>query len=261
MVLGYPEVSSWLLLRGLTRESRHWGNFPQLLQAAQPDTRMVAIDLPGSGGLHTQTSPLRIEDIADQCRGQAGDLGLSPPYNIVALSLGAMVAVAWANAHPDEVASCVLINTSLRPFNRFHRRLRPGRYPSLLRLLLPMSDRARETLIFRMTSNRTEDRERIVDDWVAIHRTHPLAAANALRQLVAAARYRAPAERPTPRMLILASLGDRLVHPECSRQLARAWQTDFAEHPTAGHDLPLDDGAWVTQQIGLWCAKEPYHHG
>jgi pimeloyl-ACP methyl ester carboxylesterase len=254
-------MSSWLLLRGLTREGRHWGDFPKLLQATLPDTRIVNIDLPGSGSLHAQKSPLRIEDIAEHCRRQAGELGLSPPYNILALSLGAMVAVAWADAHPDELDAVVLINTSLRPFSRFHRRLRPDRYPSLLHLLLPMSDRARETLIFRMTSSRTEDQERIVEDWVAIRRTHPVSAANAVRQLVAAARYRAPAERPTSRLLILASLGDTLVHPECSRQLAKAWQTDFVEHPSAGHDLTLDDGAWVARQIEFWCATEPYRHG
>ena len=35
------------------------------------------------------------------------------------MSLGAMVAVAWANAHPQELARCVLINASLRPFSPF----------------------------------------------------------------------------------------------------------------------------------------------
>jgi hypothetical protein len=59
----------------------------------------------------------------------------------------------------------------------------------------------------------------------------------------------------------MLAAGDRLVDPECSRTLARAWQADFIEHPNAGHDLPLDDGAWVAQQIERWSATEPYHDG
>ena len=71
-------------------------------------------------------------------------------------------------------------------------------------------------------------------------------------QLVAAARYRAPLARPAPPLLILASEHDALVDHSCSRQLARHWTTAFAEHPTAGHDLPLDDGPWVARQVGHW---------
>jgi pimeloyl-ACP methyl ester carboxylesterase len=39
-----------------------------------------------------------------------------------------MVAVEWASRYPQEIARCVLINTSMRPYSRFHQRLRWQNY-------------------------------------------------------------------------------------------------------------------------------------
>jgi pimeloyl-ACP methyl ester carboxylesterase len=41
-----------------------------------------------------------------------------------------MVAVEWASRYPQEIARCVLINTSMRPYSRFHQRLRWQNYPA-----------------------------------------------------------------------------------------------------------------------------------
>jgi pimeloyl-ACP methyl ester carboxylesterase len=70
------------------------------------------------------------------------------------MSLGAMVAVAWADRHPDELAGGVLINTSLRPFSPWYQRLRPANYLALLGLLLAGDAGRRERTILRLTSNR-----------------------------------------------------------------------------------------------------------
>jgi pimeloyl-ACP methyl ester carboxylesterase len=53
-------------------------------------------------------------------------------------------------------------------------------------------------------------------------------------------------------VLVLASAGDRLVDPGCSRSLAKAWKLPIAVHPTAGHDLALDDGPWVAAEVKRW---------
>jgi pimeloyl-ACP methyl ester carboxylesterase len=87
---------------------------------------------------------------------------------------------------------------------------------------------------------------------MAIQRARPISRANALRQLLSAARFHAPALAPEVPLLVLASRQDALVDPRCSRRVAELWRADFAEHPTAGHDLPLDDGPWVAQQISRW---------
>ena len=73
-----------------------------------------------------------------------------------------------------------------------------------------------------------------------------------MRQLWAAARYRAPAARPATALLLLASRRDGLVHFGCSEALAAAWGCELRIHPGAGHDLPLDDGPWVVAQVRHW---------
>jgi pimeloyl-ACP methyl ester carboxylesterase len=245
-------MTTCILLRGLTRETGHWGHFPDELRSALADGKVVAIDLPGAGALHDRRSPSNMDEIATQCRAQVQALGLPPPWHLVAQSLGAMVAVAWAKRHPDEIAAAVLINTSLATHCPPWRRLRPAVWPALLRLLLPATDALREAIIYRLTSNRPANEQASVKGWVALRQRHPVAAANALRQLWAAARYRPSAPPGSTRLLVLASRGDRLVDPACSRRLAQAWHADYAEHPDAGHDLPLDDGAWVAARIADW---------
>jgi predicted alpha/beta hydrolase family esterase len=51
---------------------------------------------------------------------------------------------------------------------------------------------------------------------------------------------------------VLASVLDHLVSVECSKALARAWQCALILHPSAGHDLPLDDGHWVIAKVLEW---------
>jgi pimeloyl-ACP methyl ester carboxylesterase len=75
---------------------------------------------------------------------------------------------------------------------------------------------------------------------------------NALRQLWAASRFVAPLTTPTIPTLLLASTHDALVSVECSRAIAHQWKLQLAEHPTAGHDLPLDDAGWVIEQVLCW---------
>ncbi len=249
-------MSTWILLRGLTRESRHWGEFPIAFRSVISAAEIVALDLPGNGRLCHMQSPTSVSAMAEHMRTELLARGIPPPYYLLAMSLGAMVAVAWAERHPEELRGCVLINTSLRPFNPFYRRLRPANYPTMIKLFLPGgSAKAREECILRMTSKLAANRARIVASWSAWQHEHPVSRANALRQLWAASRYCAPPCKPAVRMLVLASTGDTLVDPRCSRRLARLWRTDFAEHPDAGHDIPLDDGAWVALQVQDWLQR------
>src|SRR5262249_38708200 len=93
--LARPAMSAWILLRGLTRESGHWGGFPALLGDAVEPARIVALDLPGNGALCAQTSPATVEELADACRAELRKACVEPPFFLLGLSLGAMVATAW----------------------------------------------------------------------------------------------------------------------------------------------------------------------
>lgn len=248
---------NWVLLRGLTRESGHWGDFPQrllpALRSEQPDARLELLDLPGNGDLHRQSSPTRVPDMVEACRAELQRRGLQPPYQLLAMSLGAMVASDWAARYPYELKAVVLINTSLRPFSAFFRRLRPSNYWSLLALsLFRLSLRQREARVLAMTTRLQPQPERVLDDWVRLQRRHPVRRRNALRQLLAAVRYRASPARPHPPMLLLCSKGDELVDWRCSQAISRAWGAPLRLHAQAGHDLPLDDGDWVARNVVDW---------
>lgn len=249
-------MSTWVFLRGLTRESRHWGPFAEAFRERLPDATVVALDLPGNGRLYQMRSPWSVEEMAQYCRKELLDRGLRPPYYLLALSLGAMVAIAWASRQPQELLGCVLINTSLRPVSPFYRRLRPRNYASLVAFALRAPNaRKREQTVLRLTSRKARSSADVLDQWLRFAREYPVSRANALRQLIAAARYRAPLTKPPVPLLFLTSAADALVDTSCSRQLAARWDCAIVEHPSAGHDLPLDDGPWVASQVQRWVER------
>lgn len=242
-------MKTWVLLRGLARESGHWGNFLHQMQAAWPADRLIALDLPGNGGLNGQRSPLRVESMVRDCRDQLAGLGAAPPFHLIGMSLGGMVATSWMQTHPDELAGGVLINASMRPVSSLLRRLRPGAWAPLLHSVLTHDPRAAEAAILQVTSNLPERRSMALAGWTALRRERPVSSANALRQLLAAARFKASPTRPAVPLLLLCSRADRLVHPWCSMALARRWHCSISVHAHAGHDLTLDAGDWVTTEL------------
>ncbi|MCX7167450.1 MAG: alpha/beta hydrolase [Rhodocyclales bacterium] len=249
-------MTDWVLLRGLTRESRHWGRFPEHLGAALGDARVICLDLPGNGKLNGTASLPSVEAMADWCHAEIARLGIAPSVQVLAMSLGAMVAVAWAARHPHDIAAAVLVNTSLRPVSPFYRRLRPTNYLRLIRLFgFGTSDRELESAILQMTTRLLSNPAEVIEQWLQWRRESPVTKRNALLQLLAAARYRAPQGRPLDSLLLLAGARDALVNPRCSLQLADQWKVPIALHPEAGHDLPLDDDTWVLAQIGQWLAS------
>lgn len=249
-------MTTWVLLRGLMRESRHWGDFPARFQQAVGAERLLCLDFPGNGQLHAQASLTTVEAMADYCHAQLQSQNIQEPVHLLAISLGAMVALAWANAYPDDLQRMVLINTSVAPHNPFYHRLRPANYPALITTMLFGSRRQREQLILRITSNlhTKEQGKDIVARWTAYAQEKPISVGNILRQLLAAMRFRAPPCTGKVPLQLLAGEHDGLVNVACSRKLAKRWNCHLYLHPTAGHDLPLDDATWVIQQVLTWQA-------
>ncbi|HKU00794.1 MAG TPA: alpha/beta fold hydrolase [Paraburkholderia sp.] len=252
-------TARWILLRGLTRESRHWGAFAPLLAARCG--AVLPIDLPGNGTHAHLRSPRDVDAYVDAVRAEARQHGAPPRYRVLAMSLGGMVASAWARRFPEEIERLVLINTSMRPYSRFYERLRPAAWPALLRAAWHWRgvDRGAErndiaeTTIHDRTCARRDTLAADLDAWRAIRASARVSRANALRQLLAAARYTV---RGVPRcpVLVLSSREDRLVNPVCSARLARAWGAAHREHPWGGHDLPHDDPQWLVDAV---CAAFP----
>ena len=244
---------TWVLLRGLVREQRHWEDFPEQFQASVPQDQVLTVDLPGNGQFYRDKSPTRVAAMVAHLRDQLARQGHQGPYHLVALSLGGMVAVQWLCQAPGDVAFAGLINTSASRYSPFWRRLRPANYRRLLSDAVFSRDRLRkEVAILEITSNLREADylHQLADTWAGYARERPVSLANSLRQLLAAMRFRAPAALPeSVPVLIINGAGDRLVSPACSQTLAQAWDLPIKSHPQAGHDLPLDAPRWLINTV------------
>jgi pimeloyl-ACP methyl ester carboxylesterase len=190
-------------------------------------------------------------------RAQAREQGLLPPYRVLAMSLGGMVATAWAQCHAHEVERLVLVNTSMRPWCGMTQRLRPAAWPALLRLALAWrKPRSVERIVHALTCARTDTLDADLAAWLAWRAHAPVSTVNAGRQLWAAARYRAAPYAPACPTLLLSSAADRLVDPHCSARIARQWGAAHIRHPWAGHDLPHDDARWLIATLLPWLTAQ-----
>jgi pimeloyl-ACP methyl ester carboxylesterase len=260
-------TSHWILLRGLAREARHWDDFPERLTKALAEqneiARVDALDLPGTGRFSEMKSPLSIGELTEfarekfvEIRRKQRERGEIPSERtrLIAVSMGGMIAADWITRWPDDFREAILINTSFSGFSPVHHRLLPSAAKHLLSTLRPLSAVDRERLSMKLVSNLAdnETQEKIAERWSAFALERPFTLENFSRQLLAAARFRAPSEKPDVPVLVLSSAKDRMVSPECSREIVRRWKTDSAVHPTAGHDLTLDDADWVIEKILGW---------
>jgi len=240
----------FILIRGLLRESRHWGDFPTQLQRNFPSTEILTPDIPGNGRLYQQPSPNHIGGMTSALRAQ---IRSGKPAHIIGLSMGGMIAVDWMIRFPEDIQSAVLINTSLRQFSPFYHRLRWQIYPTIFKIML-QSPASREQTILAMTSNQHQRDQELLERWQKWQQQYPISSANIINQLLAATRFSAKI-KPRQPLLVAASKSDRLVHYECSNRLQQQWNTDYCCHETAGHDIPLDDPGWLLEKIQRWLAK------
>ncbi len=246
---------NWILLRGLARESAHWGDFVTLLQTTFPDAKLSTLDLPGTGLLYQDESPKTIKAITEVVRSHAEQQDLlQQPVTLLALSLGGMVAWEWLHNYPNEICGAVLMSTSFAGLNPFYQRLRWQIYGKFFSLLIQKDPYKRELGIVRLVNNNRELDEKIAKEWAVIQQQHPITLKNTYNQLIAAATYQPNLNKtgqPQP-ILLLNSKGDRLVAPMCSKAIQREFNLELCTHTWAGHDLTIDDGSWVVAQLRDW---------
>ena len=248
---------SWFLLRGLGRESGHWHDVLPMLRDYYPHSEFHCLDQPGCGLRYQQRSPWNISDTVDILRTEY--LACKQEGRkcfIVGLSLGGMIAVAWADRYPEDFYGGILINTSMPGINSRFDRLRPRALLAMLKSFAYLGNASkREQQLLNLVSNYPHTRERLLPSWVAIQRERRVSAANYLRMLYSATTFKTPAHEPFMHTLILKSRQDRLINARCSDQMQATWQVSLAEHATAGHDLSSDEPSWVLEQITAWRSK------
>ncbi|MFZ5475152.1 MAG: alpha/beta fold hydrolase [Myxococcota bacterium] len=233
---------NWLLLRGLVRERRHWGDFPARL-AERTGGEVLALDLPGVGTERGRRPPTSVAGIVADLRPRFAAARSPGPWSIFAPSLGGMVALAWAARHPEDFARVAVCNTSARDLAAPLRRFSLAAIATVARGLLA---RDPEPHVLALVSNTPHGRA-----CAARFATFGRVGVGVLaRQLLAGARATTPASLTAP-LLVLCSDGDRLCDPRASRTLAARLGGALAVHPTAGHDLPLDDPEWVIARLTM----------
>lgn len=244
--------TTWVLLRGLARDSRHWESFPARLAAEVGEgTTVLTPDLPGNGSLRDARSPASVAAMVESYREQIAPIGR---VHLLGLSLGAMAAIEWAHRYPQEIASLVVLNGSAAGISPPWLRMRPRAAFALAAAMLPgSSPEAREDVIAGICSNLA-GRQAVASRWARYAREARTSPANACRQLFAAMRYHLPHVRPAVPALAIASTGDRLVSVECSISISRRWGWPLLLHATAGHELALDDPGWLARQCARWRA-------
>lgn len=95
-----------VLIHGALVTSQDWVEGP--LRALASGRRVLAPDRPGHGRSERPRFAASPDAQAEQMRGGLALLDIRRPL-LVAHSFGGLVALAWAAAHPDEVAGLVLV--------------------------------------------------------------------------------------------------------------------------------------------------------
>ncbi|MCU8004292.1 alpha/beta fold hydrolase [Shewanella sp. SM96] len=241
-------MTTWVLLRGLMRDQRHWNGFDQRLR--QKGLRVLTPDLPGNGTLSHELSPLKIADYAHAVWQQLDEQAQEgETIYLLGLSMGGMLALEMACQRPWQIRHVFVLNSSAANLSSWYQRFNP------LNALKAFFMRARgnalhpiESTIVRLTSFRhRRDRDLIVK-WSEFRRDTTPSRRNVWRQLWAAFQYQCPLTVEVP-ITVLCGDRDALVSMASSKALARHFYTDLIVLAYCGHDAAIDAPAKLAHYL------------
>ena len=232
---------NYLLLRGLARNSKHWHGLDKGLSG-----EVILLDTIGNGTKSDLSSPLQISSHTEILRDEFYKLRKhQEDWTIVGLSLGGMIALDWVSRFPNDFKKSFIINSStndvLYPWQRF------DLFTFLKLPFLIFSNRAnQEKTILSLTLNLKNVNSDLIDSNLAIGEV--TTRLNLIKQLISAAFFHSPEKIDIP-LYFICSERDRLVNYKASLNLAKKYNSKVFIHPTAGHDIPLDDPNWLLKTI------------
>lgn len=236
----------WILLRGLTRGQGHWGDFPNLLQ--KKGVEIEFLEIPGNGTLHKLKTPTEVLEVISYLRSSSRFVSSSESFNILGLSLGGMLALKWAEFYPEKIGTVAVVNSSLKQYSNFYERLSPQLYMKLLRALFEKDVRVSERHILEMVSNNPNIVEKYLNYFLEFSDKNPVSKENFIRQLILASKVEIKFPIKAD-LKIISSAADRLVNPICTHRIAEKAGVDPIIHPSAGHDIPLDEPHWLIEVL------------
>lgn len=238
-----------VLLRGLLRESGHWSELVAELKSRNPQIELITPDVKGNGALHQERSPSSLEAMLPGVMAQLPND--CQRYHLVAISMGSMLASVWAKRYPHCVASLTLINPSFARFSP------PWERINLAKLSVILVSRLKgqvsfQTKLLDYTYPVHATKPAILASHIALAKHHPVSMGNAIRQLLAAARFRGFASAPDCPCQVIVSLDDQLVSSLAGKHIATAWQVPLKTFESNAHDLPLAEPEALAAHLLSW---------
>lgn len=248
--------TNWVLIRGIVSESYHWASFLPHFQQGFSQHKVHTVDICGNGPFCKQRTPLSIGQNVNYLRSQIAQTENSGKI-LFGFSLGGMLALDWANSHPEEVKGLVLVNSSLSN-SASYKRMQPKTLLKIAKTALVSNPYEKEKAVLSFTTSSLDQERKhdLAQDWGKRNQQHPISIQNFLRQLWIAKQARLEKYKNLQMpILVLSSAKDQVVSPECSELIAQSFRVKNIQHPSAGHDLTLEDPAWVTEQVRTWYEK------
>jgi len=242
-----------LLIRGLAREARHWGAFPQRLEEGLEEVKAFTLDLPGVGTEVHRKSPVTVPDIIADIRERWLPIrDANPgPWHLFGISFGGMVSMGWVMAHPTDFVRLTLCNTSAANLGLPHQRIRPRALAGLAQTMRIADPLEREREVLALISNVPEKYDEIAREWAEFARDASPGRSLVVRQILAAGGFRAPRSFAVPTMLLMSEQ-DRFTGTHCMNRLSDRLGVPTHRHPTAGHAMSVDDPDWIVARMADW---------
>jgi len=242
------------LLRGLTRESAHWGSFTDSLQSGLPNAQIHLMDLPGAGRHIHQNASIRAAKMVDFMRDEVlNELNQKNRINIIcATSLAGMLACDWTIRYKKDFHGLIIISASFKNICSSRERVSWAVKWEMVRILFTRNIWKRENLIIKVNSNRPQLIEPLTDDWTAIQKERKMTRLNIFKQSISGLLIGLKDEKPDLPILIIGSEGDRMVCPECIKKSHDFLGGTLIFHADSGHGIPIDEPIWLSRQISDW---------
>lgn len=255
VIRGDSAAPPLLMIRGLSRTSRHWG---QLVPELEGRFRLILMDNRGVGRSSVPLLPFSTKEMADDAAAVLDAVGEASAH-VLGISLGGMIAQELALGHPARVRRLVLGCT--RGGGRLSG---PLRWDTIRDLVGPMRhppERAiRETARIILSPGFLRDHPEVVEEWVQIARELPMSRRGVLFQLIAAARHDASRRLASLRhdTLVITGDADRLIAAESSERIAAVIPRAKLELLRgAGHDFPTEKPRETAELVGAFCLTNP----
>ena len=205
--------------------------------------------MPGFGDESSAKTPFTVQENTDFLHERFLEKRKSQTnWGVIGLSLGGMIALDWAYRYSKDFTALVIINSSARDLSPTYQRYSPyAMYTAILTTFLKTpNDFVRQQL--KMISNLKINDKAVLDDLIKIAQDSKVTKEKLFRQTFAASRFVCP-DKISISTLVLTSMKDAMVDVRCSKALAEKLNAQIKFHPTAGHDLTLDDPQWVIDRI------------